>query len=290
MPAIDLIEKPKPALVTPYYELGSLESFKPVDKRHTYRCAFLQTLLALRWLHSRGIIHRDIKPENFLVESAQPLKIVIADFGLSKESASERLQTFCGTAGYCAPEMYPGNSSDGYGKEADIWSLGIMMLRLMHGLPTTSKPPPFQDYAAQRTWASIWTQLVQQELITWTHDSDLVKEIIENMVEEDPTFRPTADECLQAGLRNGLFRRDSDDLIVTDVAEVATPAEVAWQTDSSEDSGKTLGLQSPQSKHPSTASYLPGALWEESGSTDHLGDGVSSTGSNRTFKRLRRAS
>ena len=109
------------------------------------------------------------------------------------------------------------------------------------------------------------------------------------MVEENPKFRPTADKYLQAGLHNGLFRRDLDDLIVADVAEVATPAEVAWQKDSSEDSGKTSKLQSSQSKHPSATSHLPGALWEESGSADNLGDDVSSSGSNRTFKRLRRA-
>ena len=246
MPAIELIERPCPTLVTPYYELGSLDSFKPDDKRQAYRCAFLQILLALRWLHSRGTVHRDIKPENFLVESADPLKIVIADFGLSKESANERLQTFCGTPGYCAPEVYPGNSDDGYGKEADIWSLGIMMLGLMHRLPDMPTLPPFQDHSRQRIWALIWSKLVYEELAKWTEDSDLVKDIIVDMVKTNPNDRPTSEQCLQRGLSSSLFRRNVEELIVVGDTEVATPAEAAWQTEvTSNDGGTTPRPQSP---------------------------------------------
>lgn len=65
---------------------------------------------ALDYLHKRKITHRDIKPENILVESHEPLNVKLSDFGLSKKILNDkaRLQTFCGSVPYCAPEIYAG--------------------------------------------------------------------------------------------------------------------------------------------------------------------------------------
>jgi p70 ribosomal S6 kinase len=43
-------------------------------------------VLALRYLHSLGVIHRDLKPENMLLNSTG--HIVLTDFGLSEVRVS----------------------------------------------------------------------------------------------------------------------------------------------------------------------------------------------------------
>lgn len=47
------------------------------------RCLFKQTLLAIEYLHERGVCHRDIKPSNILVMNNED-KIKITDFNISK--------------------------------------------------------------------------------------------------------------------------------------------------------------------------------------------------------------
>lgn len=91
-----------------------------------------EVALALEHLHSLGIMHRDLKPENILINSTGHL--VLTDFGFAKELASEsgRTRTFCGTIEYMAPEMISGK---GYGKEADWWSLGILIYDMLVGEP-----------------------------------------------------------------------------------------------------------------------------------------------------------
>ena len=52
------------------------------------RPAFRQILEGLAFMHAHGVAHRDIKPENVLVvdppSEDAPLKLVLADFGLSR--------------------------------------------------------------------------------------------------------------------------------------------------------------------------------------------------------------
>ena len=61
-------------------------------------------LLALHYMHARGVVHRDIKPENILVTAAS---IKLADFGLSINADHERPVTRAGTLDYMAPEVRP---------------------------------------------------------------------------------------------------------------------------------------------------------------------------------------
>ena len=93
---------------------------------------------AIYYLHSFGIAHRDLKPENILMEDdTDGACCKIVDFGLSKIIGPNEtsLDPF-GTLSYVAPEVL---LQKPYGKEVDIWSLGVISYLLL------SRVLPFDD-------------------------------------------------------------------------------------------------------------------------------------------------
>jgi len=74
---------------------------------------------------------RDLKPENILYSSAEPNAILkLADFGLANIlKPNELMHLACGTPGYVAPEVLRGQL---YGKEVDMWSIGVILYILVH--------------------------------------------------------------------------------------------------------------------------------------------------------------
>lgn len=81
------------------------------------------------YLHDHGIVHRDLKPGNIFCDEGL---VKIGDYGLSKFiSASRRSgQTeSVGTVHYMAPEIGNGR----YGKEIDIYALGIILYEMLTG-------------------------------------------------------------------------------------------------------------------------------------------------------------
>jgi len=92
-----------------------------------------EILLGVEYLHSMDIVHRDLKPENFLfLDKSEDSRLMIAGFGLSKVSTNgdDVLMTACGTPEYVAPEVL---EQTGYGKPADMWSIGVTAYTLLCG-------------------------------------------------------------------------------------------------------------------------------------------------------------
>lgn len=87
-------------------------------------------MLAVHYLHSKGVIYRDLKPENVILDLWGHLKLT--DFGISKmDNGGMRMShTFCGTAEYLAPEVVSGR---GHNKAVDWWGLGIMLYEALSG-------------------------------------------------------------------------------------------------------------------------------------------------------------
>lgn len=83
----------------------------------------------LTFLHDRGIVHRDLKPSNVFSENGI---VKIGDVGLSKfisESRRSAHTQSVGTVYYMAPEVARGR----YGREVDVYALGIMIYEMFTG-------------------------------------------------------------------------------------------------------------------------------------------------------------
>lgn len=113
------------------YNFLEKRGFKLSESR---ACSIIHSLAtAIYYFHSYGIVHRDLKLDNIMmIDETDDSDIKVVDFGLSKmigpgETCSEPY----GTLGYAAPEVLERKN---YGKEVDIWGLGIISYILLTGL------------------------------------------------------------------------------------------------------------------------------------------------------------
>lgn len=147
-----------------------------------------QILEGMSYLHSNMIVHRDIKGANILRDSAGNVKL--GDFG-----ASKRLQTICmsstgirsvtGTPYWMSPEVISG---EGYGRKADVWSLGCTVVEML------TEKPPWAEYEAMAAIFKIATQPTNPQLPS--HISEHTRDFLRCIFLE-AKYRPSAEELLR---------------------------------------------------------------------------------------------
>uniref|UniRef100_A0A3B3R6G7 Mitogen-activated protein kinase kinase kinase 2 n=1 Tax=Paramormyrops kingsleyae TaxID=1676925 RepID=A0A3B3R6G7_9TELE len=147
-----------------------------------------QILEGVSYLHSNMIVHRDIKGANILRDSAGNVKL--GDFG-----ASRRLQTIClsgtgiksvtGTPYWMSPEVISG---EGYGRKADIWSVGCTVVEML------TQRPPWAEFEAMAAIFKIATQPTNPVLPA--HVSDHCRDFLKRIFVETKQ-RPAAEELLR---------------------------------------------------------------------------------------------
>uniref|UniRef100_A0AAQ4QEF6 non-specific serine/threonine protein kinase n=1 Tax=Gasterosteus aculeatus aculeatus TaxID=481459 RepID=A0AAQ4QEF6_GASAC len=109
---------------------GREVAIKIIDKTQLNPTSLQKIVSAVEYCHQKRIVHRDLKAENLLLDTDMNIKI--ADFGFSNEfTLGSKLDTFCGSPPYAAPELFQGKKYDG--PEVDVWSLGVILYTLVSG-------------------------------------------------------------------------------------------------------------------------------------------------------------
>ena len=94
--------------------------------------AFYTVCEAIAFIHRKGILHRDIKAQNIKLDSNGRIKLL--DFGIAKDSESQKLTKtggVIGTPSYIAPEQLSGQTAD---FQTDIWALGVLLYEMLTGI------------------------------------------------------------------------------------------------------------------------------------------------------------
>ncbi|KAM5292646.1 interferon-induced, double-stranded RNA-activated protein kinase [Ctenodactylus gundi] len=167
-----------------FCDRGNLEQW--IDERRVNKPGkalvlelFEQIVTGVQYVHSLKLIHRDLKPSNiFLVDENQ---IKIGDFGLVTTSKNDEKRTGArGTLRYMSPEQM---TSEKYGKQVDIFALGIILAELLHICSTVSETIKFLD--------DIRKGIFSDEL------SIKEKCLLQKLLAKNPTERPDTSEILK---------------------------------------------------------------------------------------------
>uniref|UniRef100_A0A8B9GJ09 Interferon-induced, double-stranded RNA-activated protein kinase n=1 Tax=Amazona collaria TaxID=241587 RepID=A0A8B9GJ09_9PSIT len=140
---------------------------------------FLEILEGVEYIHSKGLIHRDLKPQNIFISGED--KIKIGDFGLVTSVTCENLTENTGTKSYMAPEQ----SGDRYGKEVDIYALGLIWFEILSAFSCHEK-------------TKVWHKVRDGKLPDSFTNQFLTKApIIKMMLSRDPSGRYSASQILE---------------------------------------------------------------------------------------------
>ena len=133
-----------------YMRGGTLTSYitkRKIKFKEPQIVYIVQSLLkVLVFIHSKGIIHRDIKSDSVSLTEEGIVKL--SDFGYCGQISQEypKRRSLVGTPHWMAPEVA---LSRPYGTEADIWSLGILIIEIKE------KQPPHFDQGLKQVMKTI---------------------------------------------------------------------------------------------------------------------------------------
>lgn len=163
-------------MVLEYVEGGELFELLRRSQRFPSQVARFyasQVVLAIEYLHTKGIIYRDLKPENILLDKYGYIKMV--DFGFSKE-VDDITWTSCGTPEYIAPELI---TSKPYNTSVDWWCLGVLIFEMLTG------HTPFFAETIMKTYRNI----LQREIQYPSFLEPLAIDLLQRLITRDVSLR-----------------------------------------------------------------------------------------------------
>jgi len=156
------------------------------------RSIAVQLLETLRYVHDLDIVHRDLKLDNVMcVQSSQGKRAKLLDFSLAADTLDGPLTTACGTSYYAAPEVISCESSDGYSKQCDMWSLGVMLFVMLCG------EMPFFSEDTVELYERVKAGKYDMDTPSWSSVSEDAKDLICRMLDVDPVSRISSIDALK---------------------------------------------------------------------------------------------
>ena len=145
---------------------------------------FGQIVSAIRHMHDNNVLHRDLKTANIFLTKESMVKV--GDFGISKMLSTHRggAHTVLGTPYYISPEMCEGKV---YDEKSDIWAVGCILYEMACLQKTFegSNLPALVNKIMKGQFAPIRGNY-----------SPLFKQLVRDLLQRDPEFRPSAAEIL----------------------------------------------------------------------------------------------
>ncbi|KAJ8035610.1 Serine/threonine-protein kinase Nek8 [Holothuria leucospilota] len=149
---------------------------------------FQQMVAGIRHIHEHKILHRDLKTANIFLTKDGIVKI--GDFGISKvlSSNNQGANTVLGTPYYISPEICEGKP---YNEKSDIWSLGCIL---------------YEMACLQKTFEGTNLPALVNKIMKGQFTpvkgnySQEFKLLVQDMLQREPEYRPSANELLFARL------------------------------------------------------------------------------------------
>ncbi len=164
---------------------------------------------ALELCQKFNIIHRDIKPENIFVSDMGDFKL--GDFGIARtvEKTTSGLSKK-GTYTYMAPEVYKGEA---YGSTVDIYSLGIVLYRLLNGNRTPFLPAAPAPITHADRENALARRFSGASLPAPSHAEGRLAEIVLKACAYDPRERYSSPMQMRQELESILYSREEGQYI-----------------------------------------------------------------------------
>lgn len=151
--------------------------------------------------------HRRIKPQHILVQTKPPFRAVLTGFELAtKLSPRDKLEHGTEDAISGAPELLR-EIAPSYDIKADVWSLGVVAVQLLYGLPAAPPEPPFlpvidPTLTQWQYYMVLWQSFLKARLPRV--EKSVIAGIVAEMIELKRANRWDVTLCLQHGRSMGL--------------------------------------------------------------------------------------
>ncbi|HKQ93583.1 MAG TPA: protein kinase, partial [Blastocatellia bacterium] len=172
-----------------------------------------QIAAALGEAHGKNVIHRDLKPANIMLINSSSARdhVKVLDFGIGKALgetlASSMVSTVVGTPHYASPEQLTvGGRIDG---RSDIYSLGVILYRMLSGKPPFNSPSIGEVIQMQLTAEPAPLITVRPET------PPAVERLVASMLAKNPSRRPQSAVELSAALNQAFSHSVEDDVTAT---------------------------------------------------------------------------
>lgn len=211
------------------------------------RSIMYQLFCGLAHMHKHGFFHRDIKPENLLCHD-ETLKI--ADLGQAREIRSRPPYTdYVSTRWYRSPELLLRATT--YNSPIDLWACGCIMAELFLQAPLfpgTSEADQMCRICkvlgtpTKENWPEGMTMVSQMQFkfpkcvpVAWSHvlpasTSKAGVQLIQELLQYDPSRRPTAAQALQHRYFDQAIPRPM--LTTSEMAQAHMPLKAEFKTTS----------------------------------------------------------